>query len=188
MNQILNYIFYSLIPVAHAAGSAASSSNPAVLFGLDWKLFLAQLFNFAIILFVLWKWVFGPIGKKLAERTDKIEKSLQQVKEIEEKHKQAEADRILEIEKARKEANTIVEKAQVAANHTKDQILADAKLASEKMILQAKQVLADEKNKLMREVREEAATLVVAAAERLLREKIDVKKDQELIKESLKNL
>jgi F0F1-type ATP synthase membrane subunit b/b' len=40
----------------------------------------------------------------------------------------------------------------------------------------------------MAEVREEAATLVVAATEKILREKIDVKKDEQLIKESLKNI
>src|SRR5690348_9342004 len=108
MTHILHYIFSAVIPTAHAAETASANPNVAELFGLNWKLFIAQLVNFGIILFVLWKWVFGPVGKKLQERSDKIEKSLQQAKEIEEKHKAAEQHRMLEIEKARKEASEIV--------------------------------------------------------------------------------
>lgn len=190
MIHIFNHILSLIVPTAHAAESASAQASPSVteLFGLNWKLFIAQLVNFGIILFVLWKWVFGPVGKKLQERTDKIEKSLQQAKEIEEKHRAAEQHRIMEIEKARKEAGEIVEKAQKAANQTKEQIMAEAKQASEKLIEQTKQQLADEKNKLLREVREEAANLVVLATEKLLRSKLDPHKDAQIIKESLKDL
>jgi len=187
MSHILNHIFHFFIPVARAADASGSQSVTQTL-GLNWKLFIAQLVNFAIVLFILWKWVFGPIGKKLSERTDRIEKSLQQAKEIEEKHKQAEMDRVKQIEHARKEANVIIEKAQTAANQSKEQILTEAKQISEKMLAQTKQQLADEKNKLLREVREEAANLVVMATEKLLREKIDPKKDEQIIKESLKEI
>lgn len=187
MNHIFDYIFHIIVPVAHAAENGNDQSVTALL-GLNWKLFIAQLVNFGIVLFVLWKWVFGPVGTKLQERTDRIEKSLQQAKEIEEKHEAAEQQRILEIERARKEANEIVDKAQKAAIQTKEQILAEAKQASDKMIEQTKQQLADEKNKLMREVREEVAGLVVMATEKLLRSKLDPHKDEQLIKESLKNI
>jgi len=188
MTNIFSHILHLIIPVAHAAESTGSSPSVTELFGLNWKLFLAQLINFGVVLFVLWKWVFGPIGAKLQERTDRIEKSLQQAREIEEKHKAAEAARMAEIERARKEANEIVDRAQAAANQTKEQILAEAKQSAEKLLAQTKQQLADEKNKLMREVREEAAGLVVLATEKLLREKIDQQKDQHIIKESLKNV
>jgi F-type H+-transporting ATPase subunit b len=179
-------IFHELVPLAYAADVApAASSNVATMFGLNWNLFIAQLVNFGIVLFILWKWVFGPLGKKLSERTEKIEKSLLQAKEIEQKHKEAEAERLAQLERARKEAGNIIERAEKLAVQTKEQILAEAKQASEKMIAQTKASLQDEKNKLMREVREEAANLVVAATEKIIRQKLDLKKDQELIKQSL---
>ena len=44
-------------------------------FHLDWKLFLAQVVNFTIVVFVLWRFAFKPLAKNLAERTRTIEKA-----------------------------------------------------------------------------------------------------------------
>jgi F-type H+-transporting ATPase subunit b len=158
------------------------------LLGLDWKLFIAQLINFAVVLFVLWKWVFKPLGKKLEERSAKIEQSINQSAEVEKKLVEAESFRQAEMEKVRAEANAAIAQAQKNAEKAKEQIMAEAKANSDKMLEQTKKEIESERIKLMAEVREEAATLVVAATEKILREKIDVKKDEQLIKESLKNI
>ncbi len=191
MHILIHFIHtFISIPTAQAA-QAATDANTAgkqsitALLGIDWKLFLAQLLNFGVILFVLWKWVFGPVSKALTDRTEKIEKSVRQAKEIEEKLKETEALKLAQIEQARKEASQIVDKAVLAASQAKDEILKEAKNISEKLTEQTKRQLADEKVKLLQEVREEAATLVVMATEKIIKEKIDQQKDRELIKESL---
>ena len=46
-------------------------------FGLEARLFLFQLVNFLIIVFVLKKFLFAPLKKMLDERKRKIEQSLQ---------------------------------------------------------------------------------------------------------------
>lgn len=183
-------ILNALIPVAQAAEEAAHEAQQSLpgMLGINWKGFIGQLVNFAIVLFVLWKWVFGPLGKKLEERTAKIEESLKNADEIEAKHKEAEEHRKAEIEKARIEASEIIVKAQKTAEQTKEQIVAEARAATERMMEQTKTQLASEKSKLMQEVREEAASLVVMATEKILREKIDPKKDESLIKESLQSI
>lgn len=158
------------------------------LLGLNWKLFIAQLVNFAIVLFVLWKWVFTPLGKKLQERSENIEKSIAQQADIEAQHVAAAQFRKEEAAKAQVEASAIIDRAQVAAKKAGDQILQDARKASEQLVLQTKAQLEDEKAKLLREVKEYAATLVAMATEKIIREKLDSAKDQELIKETLKNL
>ena len=53
--------------------------------GLNVKIFIAQLINFAIVVLVLWKWVYNPIVALLEKRQTTIEKSLKEAKEIEEK-------------------------------------------------------------------------------------------------------
>lgn len=167
---------------------AAASGSVTALLGIDWKLFLAQLVNFAIVLFVLWKWVFKPLGKKLEERSNQIELSIKHSQEVEEKLRDAEKYRQAEMEKVRDEANAAIAQAQKNADQVRDQILAEAKANSEKMLESAKKEIESEKSKAMSQIREEAATLVVSATEKILREKLDPKKDQELIKESLKNI
>ena len=110
---MMNEILQILIPVAHAA--EATNSSVTALFGLDWKLFIAQLFNFAIVLIVLWRWVFKPLGTKLEQRTAKIEKSIKESQEIQDRLKQVEQYRKAEMKKIRGEANEIVLKSQKLA-------------------------------------------------------------------------
>ncbi|GAC1412689.1 MAG: F0F1 ATP synthase subunit B [Candidatus Doudnabacteria bacterium] len=166
----------------------AASGSVTALLGLDWKLFLAQLFNFVIVLFVLWKWVFKPLGAKLEERSNQIELSIKHSEEVEEKLKDAEKYRQAEMEKVRTDANVAIQQAQKNAEGVRDQILAEAKLNSEKILQQAKKEIQNEKDKAMSHIREEGASLVVMATEKILREKLDLKKDGELIKVSLKNI
>jgi len=158
------------------------------LFGLDWKLFLAQLFNFVIVLFVLWKWVFKPLGKKLEDRAHKIELSIKHSEEVEKKLKDAEQFRQQEMEKVRAEATAAIAQSQKNAEKAKEQIMAEAKISSEKLLEQARKDIAAEHIRLIAEVREEAATLIVAATEKIIREKLDDKKDAALIKESINSI
>lgn len=184
LKDILDHI---IIPTAYAADSS-SASGPVQMFGLDWKLFIAQLVNFSIVLFVLWKWVFGPLGQKLSERTEKIEKSLAQARDIEQQHREAQEQKIAELEKTRKEAAEIIARAEKLAQQSKAEILAEARESAEKIAAQNKVQLEDQKAKMLREIKEEAANLVVMATEKILREKLDPKKDEKIIKEALKNL
>lgn len=182
----------NFILVAYAAETAieAAQADPGIigLLGLNWKLLLAQLFNFAIVLFILWKWVFGPLGKKLEERSSKIEKSLKQTEEIQAKFEEAELNKAQAMEKARSEADAVIARAQASAEEVKSGIITEAKLSAERLLEQAKKEMGSEKEKLMAEVREEAANMVVLATERIIRQKLDPKADEQLIKESLKNI
>ncbi|MCX6721616.1 MAG: hypothetical protein NTY04_00250 [Candidatus Staskawiczbacteria bacterium] len=50
-------------------------------FGLDWKLFLSQLVNFALILIVLKFFVYNPVIKILKEKNKKIKEGLDKAEE-----------------------------------------------------------------------------------------------------------
>lgn len=50
-------------------------------FGIDWKLFLSQLVNFALILIVLKFFVYDPVLKILKERNKKIKEGLDKAEE-----------------------------------------------------------------------------------------------------------
>ncbi len=44
--------------------------------GLDYRILLAQFFNFAILLFVLWRFAYKPVFNILEERRAKIAKGI----------------------------------------------------------------------------------------------------------------
>ena len=181
--------FPSLISIAHAAEEAAQGTAESGIvgtFGINWKLFVAQLVNFGIVLFVFWKWVVKPLGRALEARQTKIEKGLKDAEMMELGRKNFEEQKVSELRTARQEAEQIIKNAETSGQKLKNETLPQAQTQAEKLIDQTKATLAQEKEKMMLEVRKEAAELVASAAAYIIREKIDKDKDRQLIEEGLK--
>ena len=176
------------VHIARAAEEAATNGGIAGAFGIDWMKFVAQLINFAIVLFILWKWVFTPVTKKLEERTAKIEKSLNDADRITKEKQDFEAWRNQEMSKARQEAGAVISQAQIDSNKVKDEVLAQTKQEQEKLVIQAKKQIEEQKAESLKKAKTELADLITSAAEKIIKQKLDKAKDQELIKESLKNI
>ena len=173
--------------IAYAQETTASA-GPTAAFNLNAQLFIAQLINFAVVLFVLWKFAFKPITKKLTERTERIEKSLNDAERITKEKAEFEKWRQEEMSKARTEASAVITQAQTDANKVKDSTLHQTKEEQQKLIDQAKKQIEQEKNSQLQSAKAELADLVTMATEKVLRQKLDGKKDAELIKESIKSI
>lgn len=149
--------------------------------GIDWKLLIAQIINFLILLFVLYKFAYGPIVAMLEKRQKKIEKGLADADEAHKKLKESEERQKEMLRKARTEAKKIVEKSHVQAEKSKSEILAESREQSEKIISDAKAEIEREKQKTIAEIKSEIGGLAAAAAEKVIGEKIDDRKDKKLI-------
>ena len=75
---------------------------------INLKLFIAQLVNFAVVLGILWKFVFTPVANKLQERTDKIEKAMKDATGTEKEKQEFAVWKQQEMTKARTEAGGII--------------------------------------------------------------------------------
>ncbi len=151
--------------------------------GIDWKLFIAQLINFSILLFVLYKFAYKPVLKMLEDRTEKIEKGLADAEESGEKLKEIEEKEKAVLVKAKKQANDIIKKAQEQADINKTELTKIAQTESDKIIQKAKKVASEEKDKMMSEVKKEVSSLVAIAVEKVIDEKMDDDKDAQIVKE-----
>jgi F-type H+-transporting ATPase subunit b len=155
-------------------------------FHIDIKLILAQLVNFAIVLFVLKRYAYGPVLKMMEERSDKIEKGIadaenagKKLTEITEKEKEV-------LVEARKQAQEIIAKAEATAIKSKEEIIVEAKSQSEKILADSAKKIEQEKNQMMQEVKGQIAELVVAATGKIIDEKIDSQKDADLIAKAIR--
>ncbi len=173
---------------SEAAGNAEHAEDTGIvgMFGLDWKLFLAQLINFGIILFVLWKWVFGPVTKGLSDRTAKIEGSLAEAQRITEERETFDTWKQGEIGKVRAEATAIISEAKQSAEKLKTDTVAQTKDEQNKIIASTQVKLEQEKQAMLESAKNELADLVVSATESILKQKLDPKKDATLIDQALK--
>ena len=155
-------------------------------FHIDVSLLLAQAVNFAIVVGVLYFFAVKPLTKVMEDRSKKIEKSLEEAKEIEAKLQKTDADYEAKITEAKKEAALVMEKASEQAELKRAEMLKKAKEEIGVVINEEKAKMQQEKAQVLKEIKAEVADLVVVGLEKVLGEKVDGKKDKELIEKVLK--
>lgn len=156
--------------------------------GLNWKILLAQLVNFAVLVWVLHKFGYVPIKNFLDKRAEKIESGLKNAETAEKRMAEvAQTEKEIVIV-AKKEAQEIIKKAENMAKKNADDIILQAKEESKKIVEDVQKSLEHEKSKMLLEVRSEVAGLVVSATEKLVAKKIDCIQDGELIESSINQL
>ncbi len=157
-------------------------------FGINPILLLAQVVNFAILLFLLKKLLYKPILKVLEERKRKIEESLKNAEEIE-KRLNAIADREAEVLlKLAKEGEKMIKQAgdQVTL------IIEEARLKAEGIINHAveesKKISQIEKIRLELEIKENLSNIVSLVLEKVTGGLVTNKEQKEIIEKEVKNL
>lgn len=156
--------------------------------GIDWRLIIAQMVNFFILLGLLYKFVYKPLLKMLEERRERVEKSIDQAKQIEANMARATRERQEEIAKARAESGRIVEEAKLAATAYRNKLIVEAQAEAEKIVKQAQSILATEKSAMLAEAKTELADLVVATTEKVLRGAMTETINRQYVEKTLKEL
>lgn len=136
--------------------------------GIDVKLFLGQIINFLILLLILWLFAYKPILKMLNDRREKVAKSLENAKEIEEKLAETEARTKEMISRAQKDTATMLEESSKAATYEKKEIIAAARDQSAREIEKAKKAITEEKELAQKTLQKEMTQLVGLATEKIL--------------------
>ena len=154
--------------------------------GLNIKVLLAQLLNFAILFFVLYRFGYKPITGFIDERRKKIEDGIKNAEKAETKlaeSKEKEKEIVLA---AKREAAGIVKDAKDRAERKQKEMIEDARGEIGKLIDAEKLKIQAEKSETLKAIRKEVAGLVSLSLEKVLGKKIDAKADQELIEKALK--
>jgi F-type H+-transporting ATPase subunit b len=105
--------------------------------GIDWKLLLAQTFNFALVLIILRVFVYDEILKVLKERKKKIEEGIVKSEEAEKRLKEIENLKLEKIKEAEKEAKELFLELEKKARATEEQMLLKAKEKENEILAQA---------------------------------------------------
>ncbi len=98
--------------------------------GLDLKLLVAQIVNFAILFFVLTKFLYKPLLKLLDERKKKVEETLTNSLKIEERLVKLEEEKKKVLESEREKGKTFAAELIAQANQEKEKIISEAKSAA----------------------------------------------------------
>lgn len=155
-------------------------------FHLDLKLLIAQIVNFAIVFWVLYRFAFKPLLKTIDERNSKIEKGLSDAESFEKKLQAAEDNYNKKIDGSKVEARKIVEEASQKNEIKRKESLEKTREEIGVVINQEKEKMQIEKEKTLKEIKSEISDLVLASVEKVLDAKLGGEAEKKLIQKSIK--
>jgi F-type H+-transporting ATPase subunit b len=156
--------------------------------GIDYKLIIAQVVNFVLLLVILQRLAYKPVLKMLNDRTEKIDKSLKQARKIEEELKNTEETKIAEIKKAKGEAQKIIKEAQDSAEKKSQEALEKTRIKTKEIVENAKQEIRSEKEKSVAEAKKEITDVSILIAKKIIGGNIDKNKEKDLIDNVLRKI
>lgn len=149
------------------ASSAESENAISALFGqfgVNWPFFIAQLLNFVLVMIVLWKFAFGPIGKMLAERRERIAQGEEKLKQIEKQLAESEATTAAAIAKASEDAARMINEAKLGAAALTEQKAQEAIAQAQQILAKAEIAAKADRDRLATELKREFGRLVASTA------------------------
>jgi|SRR3989344_5943199 len=156
--------------------------------GIDWKLLFAQLFNFLLLLGLLYKFLYNPVVKLLESREEKVRGSLNKALEIDARLQKLGEDENKVLKDAQIEAELIVSKGKGYALEESERMREKTREDITRLVTDAKSKIAGEKEEAFRELKGEIADLVILAGARAFGEDAVKKADKHLIEETIKML
>lgn len=151
--------------------------------GLNLGTLILQLISFAIVFVTLKVWVYGPMTSMLTKRRETIAKGIEDARVAAEARADAEKEAARIITNAEKKASQTVaearDRAEVAAKDVKAGAEADAGKARDAAMAEVE----GERNKILGDLRGQVAALSIAAAQKLVGEALDEKRQHALINE-----
>ena len=151
-------------------------------------LMIWTLLAFGISLFVLSRAAFPRIAEALDKRRRAIEESIESAERA-----RSEADRLLEeyrarLREAREQAEEIVVRARKASDSLLEDTKVDAKRQREELMEATRRDIEQETRRAIEEIRKEVADLTVVATEKVTRKALDDEDHRRLIDEALQEV
>lgn len=148
-----------------------------------------QTIIFLVVLFVLGKFAWKPILGALQTRENSIEEALKSAEKAKDEMAQLKDDNEQLLIKAKQERDLMLKDATKLGDELKEKAKEDAKSIGDKMILEAKAVIENEKNDALQQIKDQVAELSLQIAEKLLKKTLsDDKSQQALIKDFMKDI
>lgn len=171
----------------HAAEVAAETGVLSSL-GINSSVFVFQLINFTLVGLILWFLILKPLTKKMAERQKMIDDSIDNAKKIETNLGMSERKYQEKIDQAKVDANKMIEKAQQESVLVAEAAKEKTRKEIEELVEQARRNIKSERDESVAEIKQQTASLVVAATEKILRSKLDGGADNKIIEEAVNKM
>jgi F-type H+-transporting ATPase subunit b len=164
---------------------AASSGGSSTNFLLPNMTFFVELLAFIVILGLIAKYILPPINRAIKQRQEEIASSLQQGEEAKQRLLAADTEYQAKLEEARQEARTVIERANRLADQLREEARTKGQDEYDRVVARAEADIQRATERAREELRLQVADLVIAAAERVIGEELDIERHRGLIEEAI---
>ncbi len=148
--------------------------------GVDWRLLIAQIVNFTILLSVLTLFVYRPLLRVIDERRERIRKSMEDADAIaHEKEKIAQA-RQEALRKIDQECGAFLEKAKNDAERMKADILHTTDIEVKNLLTKGREQLRSERVQALQDMQKSLSSAILQMTEKILEREFSPR-DQERV-------
>lgn len=151
--------------------------------GINLTFLITQIFNFILLAFILYRVAWAPITGMLDQRRERIAQGLEDARVAAEARANAEKEAQAILGQAQADANQKVREASDRA----EQVAREIRTEAEKEAMAVREAAAAEadeaKVRALGELRGEVAALAIAAAQKLIGESLDEKRQRSLVQE-----
>ena len=136
------------------------------------------IINLLILYFLMRKFLFKPVNGIIAKREEAIQKQFAEAEEAKVQAAKLKEDYEASLKSAKDEADQIVSAAREKGRAEYDRILKSADEDAARKLQKAEETIAEEKAKSLRSMEKEIETLVMAAATKVVGEKVTTENSQ----------
>lgn len=137
-------------------------------FHIDWKIIIAQLINFGVVILVVYVFALKPLKKLMSERSSKIARGIHDAEANAEILKATTTEYDKALREARAKALVIFNEGKKEAEEKRNELLSQTATEVEEMIANGKKALETEKEKMLLDAKKEVANLVIQATQKIL--------------------
>jgi F-type H+-transporting ATPase subunit b len=149
--------------------------------GIEWRVMVINFAGFILLLALLKKFAFGPVGEILAERERAVDADID---EAERAREMALADKRAmeeELAKVDEQAKAIVADAEKEAEQRRQELIERAREQSQQIVAEGERNVQLATERAREQLREETAEIAVDVSERALRQALDEKRQDALV-------
>jgi F-type H+-transporting ATPase subunit b len=153
-------------------GADSGLSALAGQFGINGKIIFAQAINFIVVAYLLWRFAFKPVMASLDERHQKIAEGLQFAEESKVQLAETEKRQAEVLRDANTQAQALLHEARDNSKAFEEKMKTETSKQIEEMRQRAKEANELERQKILGEVRQEIARLVVLTSGKVLQREL----------------
>lgn len=168
-----------------AHGAAEGFSSP---FEVNFGLFFWTWVVFILLFLVLKRFAWPPIVRATEERERRIARQLEESEKMNAEAKSALEEHRSLLAKAKDEAQGLINEAKTLAQREREQLLSKTREEQDQVLERAKREIAAERERAVAELRKEAVDLSLAAASKLIQQKLDSDADRRIVEGYLGSL